>query len=324
MKFKARARVKEYVKGYRGRNWGRAARFLISLLLIIALLYWFDPCAILSTIRSAKPQFLILAALVYSFTFLLLSARWRMILRSMGQDLPLVLAYQAFAGGMILSDLTPGRIGELSRPFLVRDRIVLSKGIASVAIDRYTDILTTFILGLSGMLLLIQHRPYLLLAFLTILLILFISSAFWYKRFFIMKHLDRLGNPFLTEIVSSFAEVTDIKGILLRSVPITIIAWITHALRVVLIAKSVGYDVPMQILFLIQPLISALALVPISASGLGLVESGLAVLLAWLGVPMTVGISIALMDRAITVAFHILVGARCAVNIGFSLKPIQK
>ena len=297
----------------------RAARIFLGFLLIAALLYRFDLGTVLATISSARPLYLVLAAMTYSLTFLILSTRWRMILHSMGEDLSLVRAYQAFAGGMIISDLTPGRIGELSRPLLVRDRINLSKGISSVVIDRYADILTTFILGLSGMLILAQRGMYLLLASATILILVILSSVFWFRRSFIIKQVNRLGSSRLTGIAcdldDALCEVRDIKGLMFRSVLLTGIAWITHALRIVLIAKSVGYDVPMPMLVLLQPLVSALALVPITISGLGLVEGGLTALLAGFGVPAAAGISIALMDRAITVAFHILVGGRYAMKV---------
>ena len=297
----------------------RAARILIGLLLIASLLYRFDAGVVFSTIISAKLYYLFLAALVYSITFFILSTRWRMILHSMGQDLPIAPAYQAFAGGMIISDLTPGRIGEFARPLLVRDRIELNRGIASVAIDRYADILTTFILGFSGMLLLSKHGSHLILASSIILFIVVLSSAFWFKRSFLIKQIDRQGPSRITEIAhaldSALCEVADIKGLMLRSVLLTAVAWITHALRIALIAKSVGFDVPLQMLFLLQPLVSSLALVPITFSGLGLVEGGFAILLGGFGVPVAAGISIALLDRAITVAFHVLVGGRYAMKV---------
>ena len=296
-----------------------AARFFIGLLLIASLLHRFDPSVVFSAIISAKINLLCLAAVIYTITFLILSTRWRMILRHMSQDLPAASAFQAFAGGMIISDMTPGRIGEFARPLLVRDKIDITRGIASVAIDRYADILTTFILGLFGMLLLAQHGSHLILAYSIILLIIVLSSAFWFKRPFIIKQIDRSRFLHLAKIAhsldSALHDVANVKELMLRSVLLTAIAWIFHALRIVLIAKSVGFDVPLQTLFLLQPLVSSLALVPITISGLGLVEGGLAVLLAELGVPVATGFSIALMDRAITVVLHILIGGRYAMKV---------
>jgi len=297
--------------------WRTAARLTFGLLLIAALLYRFDPAAVLSTVLSASPVLLLLAPAVYSITFLILSLRWRRILHALGEDLPLSDAYQAFAGGMILSDLTPGRIGDLSRSLLVRDRLALNKGLASVVIDRYADLLTTFALGLWGMLFLSQRGPYLLLASSAILMIVASTSLLWLSRASVLGVLRSRSSRFMgiaNALEDAICDVRGVKGLMAGSVLMTILAWITHALRIAIIARSVGYDIPLPMLIFGLPLVSALSLIPVTVSGLGLVEGGLAVLLAGVGVPAAAGVSIALMDRAITVAFHILVGARAATR----------
>jgi uncharacterized protein (TIRG00374 family) len=298
--------------------WRTAARLTFGLFLIAALLYRFDPAAVLSTILSASPHLLLLAPAVYSITFLILSLRWRRILHALGEDLPLSEAYQAFAGGMILSDLTPGRIGDLSRSLLVRDKVALNKGLASVVIDRYADILTIFALGLWGMLFLAQRGPYILLASSVILMILASTSLLWLRRSSVLRMLRSRSSSRFIGIANAFEDATcdlrGVNGLMTGSVLMTILAWITHALRIAIIARSVGYEIPLIVLIFGLPLVSALSLIPVTVSGLGLVEGGLAVLLTGAGVPVAVGVSIALIDRAITVAFHILVGARAAAR----------
>jgi uncharacterized protein (TIRG00374 family) len=288
-------------------------------LIIAAMLYRFDPAEVMADLRSARPLYLALALIVYAVTFLILSLRWRMILSRMGAILPISVAYQALAGGMIISDLTPARIGELSRPLLVRDQVDLNKGIASVAIDRYADILTIFILGLSGIMFLAQRSAYTILAAFTVLFVLLAASLFWMKRPYMIKQCRRLGSSRLNDVAqnldSALGAVVGVRELLVKAVLLTAIAWIIQALRVVLIAKSLGYDVPLPVLFLLQPLVSALALIPVTISGLGLVEGGLTALLAGLGVPASAGIAIALIDRILTVAFHILIGGRYAARV---------
>lgn len=298
-----------------------AFRLLIGILLVAALLVLFDPAAILSVIASARPGYLVLALLVYAFTYLILTLRWRSILAAMGEDLPIGLAYQAFVGGVLLSDLTPGRIGDFSRPFLVRDRIDLNKGIASFAVDRYADLLTIAILGFAGLVLLSVPggKGYLIPAACLLLLILLPFTLFWLKRHLVIRAAERLGSARITGFVQTLNEaagqVPHLPSLTARAVLLTTAAWVTHAARVALIAGAVGYPVPLPALTLLQPLVSALSLVPVSLSGLGLVEGGLAAVLAGLGVPATVGISIALLDRGITVAFHLLVGGKYATKL---------
>jgi len=294
-----------------------AARIIIGLLLIASLLYRFDPRVVFSTIISAKLGYLLFAALVYSITFFILSTRWRMILHSMGQDLLIAPAYQAFAGGMILSDLTPGRIGVLSRPLMVRDKVTLNRGLASVVIDRYVDLLTTFILGLCGMLFIANRDAYLVLASSAILIIIISTSLLWLSRYSVLGVLRSRSSRFMgiaNALEDAICCIRRPKSLMAKSVLITMLAWITHALRIAIIARSVGYEVPLPMLILMLPLVNALSLVPVTVSGLGLVEGGLTALLTSVGVPAAAGISIALMDRAITMAFHVLVGMRAATR----------
>ena len=61
-------------------------------------------------------------------------------------------------------------------------------------------------------------------------------------------------------------------------------------------------------------MISALALLPVSPGGLGLVEGGMAAILAVFGIPLSTGIAIALIDRAMTVFFHSLIGLRVILS----------
>jgi len=153
----------------------------------------------------------------------------------------------------------------------------------------------------------------------TVLALLLGASALWVKRSFVIRTIERLGSPRSNSLAKGLDTVISsmegMQWILAKAVLMTAIAWITHALRLVLIAKSVGYDVPLGSLYLLQPLVSILALFPFTISGLGLVEGGMTALLSGLGVPVAAGISIALMDRAITVTFHVLAGGRYAARI---------
>ncbi|MCX8207905.1 MAG: flippase-like domain-containing protein [Methanothrix sp.] len=289
-------------------------RLAFGLLLVALLLHRVGPAEVARAILSAKPVYVLMAISLYAITFLILSTRWRMILHDMGGDIPLKSAYQAFAGGMILSDITPARIGELSRPLLVRDRIEMGKGLASVVLDRLSDILTMLILGACGLILFFQEMTIAIPLMLAIVALT--SAAILHSRKAISKRLsssDRMAPIAL--FFDSLTAVNDIMFTMTRSVLLTVIAWVTHALRVYILASSVGQQPSLQMLFLMLPLVSALSLIPVSISGLGLVEGGMAALLASQGVPASTGLSIAFMDRMVTVTFHIIAGGRAACRV---------
>ena len=306
--------------------------------IIAYLAYTFDVRAIVKTISVAKPSFLFLSFLIYSFTFLILTARWKRILSGIGVKIPLLSAYQAFVAGTLLSDVTPSRLGDFSRPYLIKKYMDMGQGVASVAIDRYIDILTILCLSSVGFLLLYTKEIlsgktviYMFLSF-SILIFFFLIGTLllWFKRAQIINFttgvikrakkkfnfifLDQL-NSFLLEFDEGMSIVKHPLQLLTFSILLTVLAWVTHALRVSLIAQSVDYSISFIFLFCLLPAISALSLIPVSPAGLGLVEGGLAALLSLFGIPLHVGLSIALLDRALTVFFHILVGSRYSTRL---------
>ena len=111
-----------------------------------------------------------------------------------------------------------------------------------------------------------------------------------------------------------FSELRDGKKVIAEGIILTVLAWVTHALRIILITMSLGYILPLPDIFLILPLISALSIIPVTIAGLGLVEGGLMAVIAGYGVPLSVALSIAILDRGLTMLFHFIVGGKAAVK----------
>jgi uncharacterized protein (TIRG00374 family) len=288
-------------------------RVFIGLLIVSLLIYFLDPARILDTLLSINVIYLIPAFIVYALTFLVLAYRWQKILADMGIVIPLTEAYSAFVGGVLISDITPGRIGEFSRPILIKNQSEGNKGILSVILDRCMDLITIIILGMLGIFVFIPAHGGKLLWVLCIPvagLLLFV--ILWHSRDHLQKIIALIGSSSLDTIVQKINEavirVPSQKKMVLRSVILTIIAWCGHVIRVVIIAASLGYSVSAFALLFILPLISALSIVPITISGLGLVEGSLSFMLSEMGLPLSAGLAIALLDRGVTVAFHVLAG----------------
>jgi len=295
-------------------------RLSIGVLLIILLFIFVSPSAVIQTLQSITPIFLICAVIVYAFTFLLLTQRWRIIVAHMGGDIPLGEAYQAFAGGVLYSDFTPGRIGDITRAVLVKERIGIHKGTVSVFIDRYIDIIVLSCLGIAALVLFSSRFASILpLVALTVLLVVlagvtaFVLKSTWI--FSVMKNIPYFHIPeFTSHLQNALLELKDGKKVIAEGIILTVFAWITHALRIILITMGLGYSIPLPDLFLILPLISALSIIPVTIAGLGLVEGGLMAVIAGYGVPLSVALSIAILDRGLTLLFHFAVGGRVAVK----------
>lgn len=293
--------------------------------IILYLIYIFDFRAVINAISGANPFFLMLSLLVYSLTFLILTARWKMVLYAMGMDIPLSKAYGILAGGVLLSDITPSRLGEFTRPFLARRYIDTVSGLASVVFDKYVDVSTVLFMSGWGLMLLYFKgivNSYLLVLFSGLLLIFSVGSVLlWTKRkktiVFIKKicFLFRISPSIILEkFDESMRRINNPVKLLVLCLFITFFAWVTSAIRVLTIGMAIGFYLPFTYLVFLLPLVAVLSRIPVSISGLGFVEAGMAVLLSLFGVPLYAGISIAVLDRSITVFFHVLAGSRYALN----------
>jgi len=295
-------------------------RLTIGIILVILLFLFVSPSAVIQSLQSINPLFLVCAVLVYAFTFLILTTRWRIIIAHMGEYIPLGEAYQAFAGGVLYSDFTPGRIGDFTRAILIKERIGIHKGTISVLVDRYIDIIVLTCLGIAALVVYSSRFASVLPLFALIVLIvvfagvtiLFIQNS---RVFALMKKIPFFNIPeFATHLQSVLLEFRNGKKVIAEGILLTSLAWVTHALRIILIARGLGYALPLPDLFLILPLISALSLVPVTISGLGLVEGGLMAVIAGYGVPLSAALSTAMIDRGLTMLFHFAVGGPYAVK----------
>jgi glycosyltransferase 2 family protein len=295
-------------------------RLAIGLILIILLFLFVSPYAVIDSLKSINPVFLIAAILVYGLAFLVLTLRWRIIVAHLGVHLPLGEAYQAFAGGVLYSDFTPGRVGDLSRAVLVKDRMDLHKGTVSVIVDRFIDIIVLTTLGLAALVLYSSRFASVLpLIALVVLSAVFIGVLilFWQNEWIFswIRKIPYFGIPaFAEQVQTALAEFRNEWKIFTEGILLTVLVWVIHALRVIFIAFGLGYILPLPELFLILPLISALSIIPITLSGLGLVEGGMMAVLVGLGMPGSAALSLAILDRGLTLLFHFTAGGRYALK----------
>jgi len=295
-------------------------RLGVGIILVILLFFFVSPTSVIKSLRSANPVFLACAVMAYAVAFLLLTLRWRIIVTHMGGSIPLGEAYQAFAGGVLYSDFTPARIGDLTRAILVQNRIGIHKGTVSVFVDRYIDIIVLTGLGIAAIAVYSSRFASILpVLALVVLLVVFAGVTLLFLGnswiFSLMQKIPFFNIPkFATQLQDALSELRDGKKVIAEGIILTVLAWVTHALRVILITMSLGYILPLPDIFMILPLISALSIIPVTIAGLGLVEGGLMAVIAGYGVPLSVAFSIAILDRGLTMLFHFAVGGRAAVK----------
>lgn len=134
-------------------------RAALGILLSAALLWWAlhdVPFAIvLGHLRAANLPLLLLGAAVATCIFPIRARKWRPILDPVAPNLPFGVLWRPTAIGMMVSNVIPGRAGELARPFaLTREtpRVPFTAAVASVAVDRVFDAAVLLTLMFAAML----------------------------------------------------------------------------------------------------------------------------------------------------------------------------
>ena len=124
---------------------------VLSLLVIAALLWWFfrgvSATELVAEIRRAEPSYIAAAAILSLSGFLFRIVRWRYLLAPLMWTRLGSLAAAVFVGWAVTAIL-PGRVGEIARAVLLREREGLraSAALGTIVLERMLDALAILIL----------------------------------------------------------------------------------------------------------------------------------------------------------------------------------
>lgn len=129
----------------------------VAVAITLALLYWVlrgtSLAGLLGHLRAARPGPLILAVVIATATFLLRTARWRVLLRTRdGGPVSWSALWHATAMGFMANNTLPLRLGELVRSYAASrlGGVPLTAALSSIAVERALDALTLVaLLGLG-------------------------------------------------------------------------------------------------------------------------------------------------------------------------------
>ena len=123
---------------------------IIGVLIFIIVLANTDIPTILNIIAGSDYILLTLTLLFHIPVLLLKSAKWELITHAYGKGVSLARCTKAWLVGFVIGIVTPGRIGELTKAYYLRDDMPTGCALSTVVVDRIIDILVLFTLAISG------------------------------------------------------------------------------------------------------------------------------------------------------------------------------
>ena len=272
-------------------------------------------------VRSADIPLLLLSAFTATLIFAIRVPRWRIILpERKGYRLPFKSLFEACIIGQMMTNVVPGRAGELARPYVLsrKESVPFSTGVASVVVDRVFDGIVVLLLLLVAMLdptfptgATVNGRSVADFAMLgTVGLIVGMTGLFTLVLFpnaFIKaaRAIARLSIPKLEEPAAGFLErfaagltiLRDPRRFLLAFMW-TLIHWLVCASSYWIAYRAIGVEAPFMSTIFIQSLIVLAVAIPQAPGFIGVFEGMAVIGLSIYGVPKEIALAWA-------IAYHV-------------------
>ena len=280
----------------------------LTCIVFAGLLSYGDIREVWQRLVNFPPAYLLAALGLAALNYLLRFLRWAYFLRVLNISLPLGLSVLIFLAGLAMT-ITPGKVGELIKSYLLRDRtgVSVSSSAPAVLMERLSDLAAVALMGLVGLALL----PVLLSWVLGLVLV----GAAGLVYLLTCRHTDRVLDFRLFRRWNG--ELSDARnGIrqLSRPVPLGVatalgfLAWVSEGIALWVVLEGLGADVG---LIWSLPIYAGSVLVGAATSlpgGLVGTEGAMVALLQQIGSPKDVAAAGTLLVRIATLWFAVVVG----------------
>ena len=248
-------------------------------------------------LRQANVLLVVLCAVAATSIFPVRAIRWRVILDPVAPKLPFGALWRSIAIGMMVTNVFPGRLGELARPLALsreRPEVSFSTALASVVVDRLFDFASVLLLmavsmldprflGVSD----IAGRSIHDIAMLAIgvmlagFVVLYLLASYpqraigWYERFArrVAPAIEARG----TAVLSSFAGGLSVLRSPVRFVTVlfwAVLHWLLNAFAFWLAFRALHIDAPFAAALFAQGVIVGFVAIPSTPGFAGLFELG--------------------------------------------------
>jgi len=299
---------------------------LLGVLLFLAVLYFSNIEKVIETLKHSSIIFLTLALFSGIILILLKGFRWKVFLTFINVHTSFYLALSSFNAAMFLGNLTPGRLLEPIRGYLLKlkTKCSFSETTSLVIIERIVDILVYILFSLVAIQMVRSQLPggvarFSLISlfaafFIAVVGLLILNSKKLTLKFFMLvsklpfiKRFKNRASGFAKKFSSAFHKIKSIKKLTI-TLFLTSITWISEGSILYFALLSVGVHLPILVctgLACLSVLIGLLSFLP---GGLGSTEVVLITLLSSLNISLPQTTAAVIVYRFVSYLMQNLVG----------------
>jgi len=263
---------------------------------ILVLLFWQVGWQdFLDALVAIELSLFILALVFYAIDNLVLAFRYHFVLKYMDIQVPFIQVFLCHLGGMLYSDVTPGRVGYFTVPYFLKKRanVAYSSSLSAIiGLQSLEFFIKVFGCGIGLIFIGFNIENQILFIVLLIgTIFLFIVAVLlgvivWSEKaegiVQLLCKIPLIGK-ILAKLLPKFSDFQQqgqkIKPVIPHAIVFTSVSWLLKGLQWYLIALSLNIIGISYLGFvMIHPLLTALSFVPITPAGLGLQESGIVII----------------------------------------------
>ena len=303
---------------------------LLLMVAIIGVLLWYVGINTLVTVLSkTNPEYLLLAFLAYFIINILFTIRIVRVLQRQGIKATFGRTILAQYGGMLASDVTPGRSGYvLTAVFLKNQGIDTTASLTSIFGIQSIEFLVKVLGGALALMFLLNQTNLtgelfwiasigiglmLLGGFALAALIWFPKSAGLIRRIAGFKPISRFTAGIIGKLETFAENAFKTRSAIPEMAFITFLSWIMKGFEWYYLGLAVGVTrISWLGFFLLHPLTTAFGFVPFTPSGIGFQEGAIVGIFLLLGVDIRVALAFAILSRSLLVIEDLLGVAQIA------------
>lgn len=292
-------------------------RFLATIAILFALFKFIPYEKLILIYKDSKKGYLVLGFLILFLCQTIGIFRWRFLLSSLGINISLREASYSYFCGLFLNLFFPSFVaGDVFRSFCISHRYGdTGKVASSVLMDRFSGGIALTIIAFLAFIFgrnIIPCQGVGLALFILCVIAGFSSLVIFSKSFF--RFLVRIfkKKPRLEEKLISFHDklyfFKNNPKVFAKSFLFSLPIQLLVAIAFFVISKAFGVDLNIIYFFIVVPIVTAIALVPITIAGAGTREASTVYFFSLVGIEKSIGMGISLVNLIFLISMGIIGG----------------
>lgn len=289
------------------------------------------------SLYAIKPVYFILAAMIVLLGLFLRSVRWYIILPS-PRSIRIPQLFRYFLVGCMLNNTVPGRLGDITKAYIVGTRENLSKSMifSTSIMERVFDLCSVLFLFCIASFLLPTHVSFQKSAatafFMFGFIILFICSVYLKKEHFLKyikfflkffpENVQKRGLNIFQAFLNGF-EILSNKRSLLQSILLSLAIWFLACLPLFVLFKGFGISLSFTHSIFLLSVISLGIMFPFTPGNIGTMQFVCTYTLIFLGVDKHIGFLFSIMYHAIQFIPVTLIGFYFFLQMRLGLRKFK-